>query len=85
MYDQSLGYGESFFYNDKRKFVFCRIPKVACTTWKKVLAYTLDMVDSPFNVSLDKVIGINVKSVSVDCREIKHTIYSHTNSFPVDT
>ena len=55
MYDQSLEYGESFFYNDKRKFIFCRIPKVACTTWKKVLAYTLDMVDSPFNVSLYQV------------------------------
>uniref|UniRef100_A0A7M5VBM6 Carbohydrate sulfotransferase n=1 Tax=Clytia hemisphaerica TaxID=252671 RepID=A0A7M5VBM6_9CNID len=52
--NKTLKFGDSFIYNDKKKFVYCRIPKVACTTWKKVVLYTLGIVNThPVNTSLD--------------------------------
>lgn len=32
-----VDYGEGFLYNDKHRVVYCRVPKVACSTWKRVL------------------------------------------------
>ena len=54
--NKDLKFGESFIYNDKKKFVYCRVPKVACTTWKKDVLYTLDKVKThPVNTSLNIV------------------------------
>ena len=48
---EKLLYNRNFLYSDEKKFVYCRIPKVACKTWKKILGYVEGHFDSPYNVS----------------------------------
>ncbi|XP_066934769.1 carbohydrate sulfotransferase 9-like [Clytia hemisphaerica] len=49
---ENLEYNRNFLYSDAKKFIYCRIPKVACKTWKKILGYVQGRFDSPYNVSL---------------------------------
>lgn len=32
-----IRYDEGFLYNDEHRIIYCRVPKVACSTWKRVL------------------------------------------------
>ena len=65
---KELDFGNSFIYNDKKKFVYCHVPKVACTTWKKVVLYTLGIVKThPVNTSLD-IVSMPLVPWSYRCR-----------------
>ncbi|XP_066920587.1 carbohydrate sulfotransferase 14-like [Clytia hemisphaerica] len=74
--NKTLKFGDSFIYNDKKKFVYCRIPKVACTTWKKVVLYTLGIVDThPVNTSLNTLYSYRMpymKDFKNDTQRIKY-------------
>uniref|UniRef100_A0A7M5UY28 Carbohydrate sulfotransferase n=2 Tax=Clytia hemisphaerica TaxID=252671 RepID=A0A7M5UY28_9CNID len=82
--NKTLKFGDSFIYNDKKKFVYCRIPKVACTTWKKVVLYTLGIVNThPVNTSLDTLYKYRMpymKDFKNDTNRIRY-IQNHYFSF----
>jgi len=52
----NLRYGGNFLYSDTKKFVYCRVPKVACKTWKKIIGYLEGLYESPYEVSRHQVI-----------------------------
>ena len=54
---KDLNYNKNFIFSDKKSFTYCRVPKAACKTWKKIVGYVEGFFDSPFNVS-HKQVGV---------------------------
>ena len=52
---KDLSYNKNFIFSDKKSFTYCRVPKAACKTWKKIVGYVEGFFDSPFNVSHKQV------------------------------
>jgi len=43
-------------FSDRQEVVYCHVPKVACTTWTKVMAYLMGYITSPWeDIEMGKV------------------------------
>jgi len=50
--NQTYGKLPNLFYSDKKAAIYCAVPKVACTNWKRVFLYFEDKVANPLEIGV---------------------------------
>uniref|UniRef100_A0A7M5XJI1 Carbohydrate sulfotransferase n=1 Tax=Clytia hemisphaerica TaxID=252671 RepID=A0A7M5XJI1_9CNID len=73
-------YDANLMYSQKQKIMYCHIPKVACSTWKKIMAYFLGLLKSPWkDVTLAELYGFDIPSFQTASNLTINQIKSNKN------
>ncbi|XP_066934768.1 carbohydrate sulfotransferase 11-like [Clytia hemisphaerica] len=75
-------YDANLMYSRKQKIMYCHIPKVACSTWKKIMAYFLGLLKSPWkDVTLAELYGFDIPSFQTASNLTINQIKSNKNYY----
>jgi len=69
---------KNLFYSDKKRIIYCSVPKVACTSWKKIFLYFNGNVKNPFKSidSAHKLLTSRLNKNQQDYNQRLTTYYS---------